>query len=174
MEPEQFSARARRAALWTRDRLDDEERGSLRGLPREKDIGGIFLCHGAVHDTNYYLLTMGDAGDAFRLLAGLSGSPAVCFFGHTHVQMAFRMTGEKVAVERREHFALERGSRYLVNPGAVGQPRDGDPRASFLIYDEAERTVSFHRVAYNVAACQDKIIRAGLPPELAARLELGR
>jgi len=174
MEPERFTARARRAALWTRDRIDDEERAFLLGLPREKRISSLFLCHGTVHDTDHYLLTVGDTEDAFRLLAGLPGRPAVCFFGHTHVQAAFRMTGEKIAVERRELFPLERGSRYLVNPGAVGQPRDGDPRASFVIYDEAEQTVSFHRVEYDLAACQDKIIRAGLPPELAARLELGR
>lgn len=174
MQPDRFTPGARRAALWTRDRLDDEERGSLCSLPRERNMGGIFLCHGTVHDTNHYLVTAGDAEDAFRLLAGLPGSPALCFFGHTHVQTAFCQTGKKVTVERRERFPLERGSRYLVNPGAVGQPRDGDPRASFLIYDDGERTVTVHRVEYDIAACQDKIIRAGLPPELALRLELGR
>jgi predicted phosphodiesterase len=172
--PDRFTARARRAALWTLDRLDDEERGYLRSLPPERGLGGIFLCHGSVHDTDRYVLTFGDAKDAFRDLAAIPGSPALCFFGHTHVPMAFRMARGKVAVERRERFPIESRSRYLVNPGSVGQPRDGDPRASFLIYDDEERTATVHRVAYDIAACRDKIIRAGLPPELAERLELGR
>lgn len=174
MQPEQFTSRARQAALWTRDRLDDEERGFLTGLPREKRIGSLFLCHGSIHDTNRYVMTRDDVSDAFSLLGELPGAPRICCFGHTHVQTAFRMTRGAIMPEQGERFTVDAGSRYLVNPGAVGQPRDGDPRASFLIYDDGERTITFHRVEYDIAACQDKIIRAGLPPELALRLEAGR
>jgi diadenosine tetraphosphatase ApaH/serine/threonine PP2A family protein phosphatase len=66
------------------------------------------------------------------------------------------------------------GRQHLINPGAVGQPRDGDPRAAFAVYDAADGTVTFHRVAYDIPAAQDKLIRAGLPPGLAERLAYGR
>jgi diadenosine tetraphosphatase ApaH/serine/threonine PP2A family protein phosphatase len=172
-EPDNFNPLARQALLWTRTQLSPESRAFLQGLPREFSMPGLFLCHGAIHDTDRYLLSMDDVRETFSLMTELPGSPRACFHGHTHVKMAFSVQEGTSLREPNDSFLLDRGRRYLINPGAVGQPRDGDPRAAFLVYDSEERRVSFHRVGYDIAACQDKIIRAGLPPRLAERLAMG-
>ncbi len=171
---EEFSPLARKAVLWTKDRLSDGNRRYLAELPRETGNGDWFLCHGSIHDTDRYILSIADLRDNFGLLAGLPGGPRICFYGHTHVPSAFSALGRTLAPEREDRIEIREDRLYLINPGAVGQPRDGDPRAAFLIYDDAERTVTFHRAAYDIAACREKIIRAGLPPRLAERLELGQ
>jgi diadenosine tetraphosphatase ApaH/serine/threonine PP2A family protein phosphatase len=107
-------------------------------------------------------------------MEGLPGRPDLCFFGHTHVQIAYRITGGDIVREGEGGFPLLRGSRYLLNPGGAGQPRDGDPRAAFLLYDAEGRRISFRRVEYDIAAAQDRILRAGLPARLAERLARGR
>jgi predicted phosphodiesterase len=172
-EPDSFNPWARHAVLWTRRQLSGENREYLRGLPREHAMSGLFLCHGAIHDTDRYLLTMKDLHENFSLMDGLEGRPRICFYGHTHLQQAFSKTGSAVSREKVAALRLDEGKRYLVNPGAVGQPRDNEPKAAFLVYDEGEQRITFHRVEYDIAACQDKIIRAGLPPRLAERLAEG-
>jgi len=172
-EPDNFTPAARQAALWTRDALTSENRAFLQQLPRRLQIGDFVLCHGSVDDTDRYLLYESDVRGALAVMASLPGSPGLCFFGHTHLQVAYRCTGREIARERANTFVLSRGSRYLVNPGGVGQPRDGDPRAAFLLYDAGERSITLHRVEYDIPAAQDKVLRAGLPPRLAERLALG-
>jgi diadenosine tetraphosphatase ApaH/serine/threonine PP2A family protein phosphatase len=103
----------------------------------------------------------------------------ICLFGHTHVPTAFRLEGAQLAVigpPRGAEFAirLDDRSKYLVNCGAVGQPRDGDPRAAFGILDTNAQIRTIRRIAYDVAAAQGKIIAAGLPDVLAQRLAVGR
>jgi len=172
-EPDNFTPAARQAALWTRDALTSENRAFLQQLPRRLQIGDFVLCHGSIDDTDRYILYDNDVRDALELMEGLPGGPWLCFFGHTHLQAAYRITGQDIVRERSGAFPLSRDSWYLVNPGGVGQPRDGDPRAAFLLYDAQERSVSLHRVEYDIAAAQDKVIRAGLPVRLAERLALG-
>jgi diadenosine tetraphosphatase ApaH/serine/threonine PP2A family protein phosphatase len=99
----------------------------------------------------------------------------LCFFGHTHVPTAY-----EEGVDGAVRHGTDNGGpvqvavgRWLVNPGSVGQPRDGDPRASYGLYDPAAQRISIHRVAYDVGAVQDKILAAGLPQRLAARLDYG-
>ncbi len=172
-EPDGFNPAAKIAVLWTRNKLRAEHRTFLRELPREMPVDDFFLCHGSVHDTNRYVMEDSDVRDNFSLMEMLPKRPTVCFFGHTHIQTAYSLSGYLIARELGESIRIDAGKRYLVNPGGVGQPRDDDPRAAFLIYDQRERAVVFHRVEYDIAACQDKIITAGLPTRLAERLSLG-
>jgi diadenosine tetraphosphatase ApaH/serine/threonine PP2A family protein phosphatase len=173
-EPGDFNRYAWASALWTRDRLTDENRQFLLNLPREHRIRDFFLFHGSIHDTDRYILYRNDVVDNFHLLAGLPVR-FIRFFGHTHVKTAlteqYGIISTELAVEELE---LLPGKRHLINPGSVGQPRDGDPRAAFLVYDDKDRKVTFHRVEYDIRTCQEKIIRAGLPSQLAERLEWGR
>jgi predicted phosphodiesterase len=173
-EPDNFNVNARQAVLWTRQRLTGENRAFLRELPRSAQIDDMILCHGTIDDTNSYLLYDSDARENFTLMEELPGRPQICFFGHTHIRAAYSMDGPDLARELADEMPLFTSKRYLVNPGSVGQPRDGDPRAAFLIYDATEQAIVFHRVEYDIAACQKKILQAGLPPRLAERLSLGR
>jgi predicted phosphodiesterase len=173
-EPDVFNLEARTAILWTRERLLPENRSFLSGLPRVMQIDDMFLCHGSISDTNRYLLYDSDARENFALMVELPGRPLTCFFGHTHARAAYSLAGPVLAQELGDAILLSSNKRYLINPGSVGQPRDNDPRAAFIIYDAQERTVVFHRVGYDIASCRDKILRASLPTRLAERLMTGR
>jgi predicted phosphodiesterase len=173
-QPFRFNALARSAVFWTREHLTEEGRLFLLNLPRERRVRDFFLIHGSIHDTDRYLLSREDAVDNFQLLAGLPGDLKFGFFGHTHVGAAFIDHQGRISSDLSSELSLSPGKRYLLNPGSVGQPRDGDPRASFLVFDRDKLTVLFFRVQYDITACQDKILRAGLPPQLAWRLEQGR
>jgi predicted phosphodiesterase len=172
-EPDSFNPVARRAVLWTRAELTDENSLFLRKLPREQRVRDIFIFHGSIHDTNRYILYMSDAADNFTQLAGVGSSLRIGFFGHTHVRAALYYYKRAISVDLSPDLKLAEEKRYLINPGSVGQPRDGDPRASFLVYDADDNRVTFSRVKYDIHACQDKIIRAGLPSRLAERLASG-
>jgi diadenosine tetraphosphatase ApaH/serine/threonine PP2A family protein phosphatase len=170
----EFNNAARVAALWTLASLRPEERDFLAGLPRgpRPFADGALLSHGSPLDEDQYLL---DAGLARRCFAALPFD--LCFYGHTHLPGAFVMEEGRVRFEpaagERTVLSLQPGRRYLVNPGSVGQPRDRDPRGGFAIYDEAARTVTFHRVAYPAEETRRKILAAGLPSWLGDRLLLG-
>ena len=173
-EPEHFTPFARKALFWTREQLTGENSRFLADLPREKNMHGVYLFHGSVHDTNRYLLSPMDAAHNFELLHEQAGVPMTYFFGHTHRKIAWMEHGGVVSSERPLELMLSSEKQYLINPGSVGQPRDGDPRSSFLVYDQEDCTVTFFSVEYDIKTCQDKIVRAGLPPQLAERLAWGR
>ena len=99
----------------------------------------------------------------------------LCLYGHTHVPAVYAeaLDGALRLPLQVGVAAVQDEARWLANPGSVGQPRDGDPRASYALYDPAARTFTVHRVAYDIGAVQDKILAAGLPPRLAARLDFG-
>ena len=173
-EPSEFNPPARAAVLWTREELTKESRRFLANLRRELQVRDFYLFHGSSHETDRYIFSRENAADNFQLLAGLPAAISIGFFGHTHVRAAFdERRGIVTVLSMPEELALSPYIKYLINPGSVGQPRDGDPRASFLVYDDLDRRVVFHRVAYNIRACQDKIIRSGLPSQLAERLDYG-
>ncbi len=173
-EPEDFNPAARAAVIWTRKQLTAENREFLRKLPRERRYRSCFLFHGSVHDTDRYILSLDDAVENFSRLASLPHAISLGFFGHTHVRMVLNSkAGVVTASVSSKDLELSSGTRYLINPGSVGQPRDGDPRAAFLVYDDQNRKITFHTAEYDVRACQEKIIRAGLPPALAERLSKG-
>ncbi len=167
---ETFNPAAQASTLWTRNALLPENRAYLERLPRGPlPYEGLDLIHGSPADEDDYVVTASDAAPLFELL----GAP-VTFFGHTHRQGGFRMSRRTVAqIAPDRTLSFEPKYFYLVNPGSVGQPRDGDPRAAYALYSPEERAVEFCRVAYDVDRAAAKIRAAGLPDFLAARLHEG-
>jgi diadenosine tetraphosphatase ApaH/serine/threonine PP2A family protein phosphatase len=166
-----FNVHARAAAEWTRERLDDDHRAYLASLPLVTQVGDATLVHASPDrpDDWEYLLTAQDGFDAFSAFA-----TRLCFVGHSHLAGAWSLGSS--GPEHRAgavELELERGRRYLVNVGSVGQPRDRDPRASYAIWDAERGTVSIRRVVYDVAGAREKILRGGLPRFLADRLAWG-
>ncbi len=180
--PDEFSALARAAILWTRQALAAEHRAFLGRLPLRQPIGsGAAGVHGAPSDRDRYIIAAADAAEEFEVMAaGMPGVPVV-FFGHTHLPVVFREAAGRVSVvwssrssaDGSGTVTLQPGARYLVNPGGVGQPRDGLPTAPFAVYDEAAATVRFERVAYDIEASAAAILAAGLDRRLAERLRYG-
>jgi diadenosine tetraphosphatase ApaH/serine/threonine PP2A family protein phosphatase len=174
---EWFNPAARAAAAWTQQALTPENREYLGGLPKGPlEVEGFGLAHGSASDEDEYLLNADEALNAFAYLES-----RLVFFGHTHVQGGYVWNRARVetipaplARKRRKNLRIEPDCAYLINPGSVGQPRDGDPRAAFAIYDSDTRVVTYRRVTYDVEAAQRKIRDAGLPPVLADRLSAGR
>lgn len=175
---EGFNPIAAEAAEWTREQLTPGNLEWLRAVPKGpvRASEEAVCVHGSPLHEDHYILSMRDAWTPLqRMETGLT------FFGHTHVQGGFVQLGaeweeSRPAFERDSacRLAIAVGSRMLVNPGSVGQPRDGDPRAAFAIYDSEAAQVTFRRVAYDVPGAQEAIRAAGLPERLATRLEGGR
>jgi len=164
---ETFSPLARASALWTRTVLTPESRAYLERLPRGPlPYEGIDLVHGSPADEDEYLISL---EDALPLRAYLGAQ--VTFFGHTHVQGGFLLAQRAARrIQPDGVLQIEQKYFYLVNPGSVGQPRDGDPRAAYALWSPEERTVEYRRAAYDVDRAAAKIRAAGLPDFLAARL----
>lgn len=166
-----FNPNAALAAEWTRAALSPEEIGYLRSLPSLIEVEGVTLAHASPADPIWtYILSVIEAHEAFGAFSG-----ALCFVGHTHVAACYADTDGMIArvpVVNDEAFPLA-DSRFIINPGSVGQPRDRDPRAAYLWYDPDARSVVWKRVAYDIAATQEKILAAALPERLASRLAIG-
>lgn len=168
-----FTPAARQCIMWTRGVLTPESREFLAGLPPAAEVPGAELCHGSVPDPDLYTLTPEQATDSFEALAG-----QLAFFGHTHLAGWFeeKEPGRAPRAEFTPEGALLRLSedrRYLINPGAVGQPRDGNPQASLALWDTEARTVEIVRFAYDLGEAQAKMRRVHLPESMASRLSLG-
>jgi predicted phosphodiesterase len=173
---EGFNSVARAAARWTTDALSDENRQWVAALPRgplavDPDIE---ICHGSPIDEDEYIF-----GPSEARVALLTTTRSICFFGHTHYPAVFQslngtMEGTRVAAAVEPEVTLKVGLKYLVNPGSVGQPRDGDPRAAYAIVDAAAGKIEMVRLPYPIQIAQDKIRKAGLPDPLADRLGAGR
>ncbi len=174
--PEGFNAVARSAIRWTYDHLTKENRDWLAALPAGPMIvdDTIEICHGTPFDEDAYVF---DDLDGLRALH--AARRPLCLFGHTHVQVGHCLSRDEFSMATADDtrplvIALEQDYRYLVNPGSVGQPRDGDPRAGFGVADTSKRTITLYRVSYPVARAQARIREEGLPDVLAQRLALGR
>lgn len=167
---EQYNPAARVSVEWTRNALTAESRAYLENLPRGPlCIDGFEIVHGSPMDEDEYLFGPGDAIYALESI-----SAPVTFFGHTHVQGGFLVTrGGSKRIAAPGTLEIEPDHFYLLNPGAVGQPRDGDPRAAYALYWPDRRVVEYRRVAYDIAGAAAKIRNAGLPEALAARLFMG-
>lgn len=166
-EPVNFNPIAREAALWTREKLTYGNKEYLASLPDSKDYGNFLIVHGAISDPNKYITGQFEAEPEFDLM----GEADICFFGHTHVRAVYAHNSNKL-FDMNIKLELEKDITYLVNPGSVGQPRDRDPRASYLIYDNSGN-VEFRKVRYDVESAQKKIIDSGLDKMLAERLAYG-
>jgi len=166
---ENFNLYARRAAEWTAEQLDDAERHYLAALPLVLDEGDARFVHAEpVRPAEWgYIFDLADAQTALAATA-----QRYCFVGHSHIPFLCAEEGGDVA--RADAGPVRSRARYLANVGSVGQPRDGDPRACFALWDRAAGTLELVRCPYAVAAAQDKIIAAGLPSFLAERLARGQ
>jgi len=172
-EADNFNPAAQKAILWTRGQLTEENSMYLTTLPRELSVNNMFIFHGSVHDTNRYIDDTDDVRRNFLMLRELTYKPLLGFFGHTHVKNAYSFYRGVVSPELSDGLLIADSRRYLINPGSVGQPRDGDPRAAFLVYDNEENNMIFYRIDYDIGKCQEKIMKAGLPRQLADRLSRG-
>lgn len=177
-----FNPVAGLAALWTREQLTSDHLEFLRELPHGpiSPMENVQLVHGSPRDEDEYVLM---ASDAYAILK--DAAVPLTFFGHTHVQRCLLLEntgqGKSFAPDYKSakgkqtaRLEIKPNATYLVNPGSVGQPRDNDPRAAFLLYDTDAAMVTFYRVPYNIEQAQEKIFAAGLPERLAIRLEEGR
>ncbi|MEO8502902.1 MAG: metallophosphoesterase family protein [Acidobacteriota bacterium] len=173
-EGENFNSAALVAARWTTERLTPSNLRFVRNLPQgpmtiDDDLS---ICHGSPLDEDTYVFSAFEASEIF------SEYPArLTFFGHTHVPSLFSQRGENVRVALLRggsgSLVLEPGTRYLLNPGSIGQPRDRDPRAAFMTYDSDRQMVRWFRVDYPIERAQQRILKADLPKALADRLAFG-
>jgi predicted phosphodiesterase len=182
MDLRDFNPIAGLAALWTREQLTTENAGWLQSLPPGpvyvEGLDGVQFVHGSPRDEDEYVVTEDDAAVVLEEV-----STPVSFLGHTHLQGSFSSNGasrifrpqyNSVAKHESSDLKLEAGNRYLINPGSVGQPRDGDWRSGFALFDSETQVVSFHRLPYDLRKAQERIINANLPQRLATRLAAGK
>jgi len=165
-----FNELAEHAIEWTRNNLTEEDKEWLRGLRLQRQVRDFTIVH-ATLDTPAqwgYVFNNLDAAASFTYQ-----HTAVCFFGHTHVPMAF-IRDEGIKRVRIEQLRIDMTKKYFINTGSVGQPRDSDWRAAYCIYHLDKNVVEQRRVKYDLATAQKKIINAGLPRLLAERLAIGR
>lgn len=176
-----FNTYARRACEWTGEVLSGDARDYLDSLPLRKRVDDdVLLVHGSPRDPVWeYVLNMGQALEVFG-----SFDERICFHGHSHSPLVFASvaggTGDReepaaetVVPGDGYRLKLESGRRYLVNVGSVGQPRDGDPRACYVLFDQDEGIITYRRAPYPVAKVQAKMEEEGLPELLATRLADG-
>ncbi|MGV3754554.1 MAG: metallophosphoesterase family protein [Verrucomicrobiota bacterium] len=165
-----FNAHAAEAVEWTRQQLSDEDRLWLRDLKYLRLVANFTIVHATLDVPQRW-------GYVFDKLAAAASftyqNTSVCFFGHTHVPVAF-IRDTVVRGGTYSKFKVEPGRKYFVNVGSIGQSRDGVAKATYVIYDMNEGTIELRRLDYDMATTQRKIIEAGLPPRLAERLALGK
>ena len=174
---ETFNPAAQRAAEWTRAVLTAENRAYLVALPRGPVVvdDQMEICHGSPVDEDEYIFGEGDVAEAL-----VRARHPLCFFGHTHYPMAVALTPDgdldmlRQGAGDHAPVRFDGSARLLVNPGAVGQPRDGDPRAACALFDSDSGEIQLIRVAYPAEEAHDRIVAAGLPKVLAQRLLVGR
>ena len=169
-DPEGFNDAAAEAVNWSRNQLTEDDRKWLRELKYFRLVANFSIVHATMDAPQRwgYVFEKLEAAASFTYQ-----NTQVCFFGHTHVPVAFiRDTGVRGGTYSK--FRVESGKKYFVNVGSVGQPRDGDPRAAYVIYDLPQQTIELRRLDYDIATAQRKIRAAGLPERLAERLSTGR
>jgi len=170
-EPWGFNPVALSAALWTREALTQENLVWLKGLPDTRLNEYFAAVHGSPYDRDFYMFAWEDVLPNMDYLAEVDRP--ICFFGHTHTPGIFAEDGV-YQVGDDSTFTVDPAKGYFVNVGSVGQPRDGDWRAAYGLYDTDEERYELVRLEYDIQAAQSAIIDAGLPPFLAERLEIGR
>jgi predicted phosphodiesterase len=174
---EWFNPVAKAAAIWTQQALTTENIEYVRNLPKGPiAVEDFEIIHGSPLDEDEYMIAAADAAQLFSYLP-----TTVAFFGHTHIQGGFIWNHSRIETigkpglrERQHVLALDADCAYMINPGSVGQPRDTDARAAYVVYDSENKVVTYYRLPYDMETARDKILKAGLPPLLAERLVLGR
>ena len=161
---------AQKSMQWTRDNLDLNQKKYLKELKLARHVGDFTIVHATLDSPASwgYVTSKFDALESL----GYQYTP-VCFFGHTHVP-AFYFKDLRMEEHQGKSIKIETGKKYQINVGSVGQPRDGDFRSSYCIYDVDERLIINRRVGYDIKTAQEKILKAGLPEQLAHRLAEGK
>ncbi|MCF7708524.1 MAG: metallophosphatase family protein [Verrucomicrobia bacterium] len=167
---EGFNPHATAAIQWTRNHLTDDDRHWLKSLRYLRLVANFSIVHATLDGPKRW----GYVFDKFAAATSFTyQNTGVCFFGHTHVPAAF-IRDSVVRGGTYSKFRVEPGRKYFVNVGSIGQPRDGNPKASYAIYDMDEGTIELRRLEYDIAKVQKKILDAGLPERLADRLAVGK
>jgi predicted phosphodiesterase len=165
-----FNPHAAEAVHWTREQLTEDDKKWLRELKYSRMAANFTMVHATLDAPERW-------GYVFDKLAAAASFPyqntQMCFFGHTHVPVAF-MRDTQVRGGTYSKFKVDPAKKYFINVGAVGQPRDNNPKAAYVIYDMDAQTIELRRLEYDIASAQKKIIDAGLPERLAERLAFGR
>jgi predicted phosphodiesterase len=166
-----FNAFAKEAVYWTAKVLSKTEKDYLRSLKISYEQSNFEAVHGSLIEPErfHYILDLYSALQNFAVMR-----KQICFIGHSHSPVIFYKSGENILYTKLTKIELDKNTSYIVNVGSVGQPRDGDPRASYVVYDEDNSIVEIKRVSYNVRKAQNKILDADLPFVLAKRLSEGR
>ncbi|MBN2399310.1 MAG: metallophosphoesterase family protein [Candidatus Aminicenantes bacterium] len=168
-----FNPAAAFSAEWSKLKIEETNFQYLKQLPKGPLVIDRFLtiCHGSPFDEDYYIFSQFEAAESFKFM-----ETSIGFFGHTHFPIIYYMRNEKIDIvplSENMHIKLDVNTRYLINPGSIGQPRDKNPASSFIIFDSGKREINFIRFNYEVKRTQKKIREAGLPELLASRLESG-
>lgn len=168
-----FNPVAAFSAEWSKVKLSEENREFLKDLDKGPVIVDHFLtiCHGSTFDEDYYVFSVFEAVESLKFM-----KTSIGFFGHTHFPVIYFQRNNKlnaIPLNSDKKIKLDPNTRYLINPGSIGQPRDKNPRSSFIVYDSDKREIIFSRFEYNIKRAQKKIRAAGLPELLASRLESG-
>lgn len=166
-----FNAAARAGIIYSETHLNQKSREYLEALPLVVRPGSDFLTvHASPHNPDVwgYVLDGDEAADAFRIM-----DCSLAFIGHSHYPVIFAENGTVNSFVPENSFKLPKERKIIINVGSVGQPRDGDPRAAFVIFDDEEHVAEIHRVEYDIDKAAEKILRASLPPILAERIRHG-
>jgi len=165
-----FTPQARKCILWTREQLTDKNRRLLRSFPETRKVETVTLCHGSLVERDEYVYSWQGALPSFQVLLTRIG-----FLGHTHYAGWFYYEvdpprGDGTMTPDGALVRITEDGSYLVNPGAVGQPRDGNPGASYALYDDQLEQIELRRLQYDIETAAKGIIDAGLPTSMAVRL----
>jgi diadenosine tetraphosphatase ApaH/serine/threonine PP2A family protein phosphatase len=170
---ESFNTHAKAANLWTASRLTDDQKEYLGQQPQRLELGEFSLVHGSPRDPVWeYVVSNSAAVASFNHFDTYR-----CLVGHSHIPFICRPTGADVAEFRAptlDNAVRLNNDRMIINPGGVGQPRDGDPRASYAVYDSVDETITHHRTEYDIPTTQEKMREYDLPEFLIDRLAFGR
>lgn len=168
-----FNPVAAFSAEWSKVQLNSDNQGFLKNLKKGPLVVDhcITLCHGSTFDEDYYVFSIFEAAESFKFM-----ETSIGFFGHTHFPIMYLLRNEKidtVPLTNSTRIKLDPNTRYLINPGSIGQPRDKNPNPSFIIFDSQKKEIQFVRFNYPFRTTQGKIRESGLPEILASRLESG-
>jgi putative phosphoesterase len=168
-----FNPVAAFSAEWSKLHINKENMQFLLDLKKGPQVVDRFItiCHGSTFDEDYYVFSMFEAVESIKFM-----QTSIGFFGHTHFPIIYLLRNEKIDVvplNNNTKIKLDPNTRYLINPGSIGQPRDKNPNPSYVIFDSTKREIQFIRFNYNIKKAQKKIREAGLPEILASRLESG-
>jgi len=168
-----FNPVAAFSAEWSRNNISEKNLEFLKDIEIGPKIVDHFstICHGSTFDEDYYVFSIFDASEAIKFM-----ETSIGFFGHTHFPVMYLLRNNKIDIVpfvKETKIKLDPNTKYFINPGSLGQPRDKIPRPSFIIYDSDKKELLFQRFSYSIKKTQKKIRDAGLPDVLATRLEVG-